>query len=66
MPTIRETILQALHAALQISPLATVLRGAVLPERIPSGGLLILRDGDPGAPDMTLSPLIYHYQHRAG
>jgi hypothetical protein len=28
-------------------------------------GLLILHDGDPGEPSVTLSPLRYHYQHRA-
>ena len=64
MPSIRETILQALHAALQTQP-APVLRGEVLPERVPATGLLILRDGDPGEPEVTLSPLDYHYQHRA-
>ena len=64
MPTPRETILQALLAALQTVPGATVLRGAILPERIPPGGLLILRDGDPGTPEVTLSPLQYHFEHR--
>ncbi len=64
MPTRRETILQALHALLQTQP-APVLRGEVLPERVPAAGLLILRDGDPGEPAVTLSPLRYHYQHRA-
>ena len=65
MPTTRETILQALLAALQTVSGATVLRGAILPERIPAGGLLILREGDPGTPEVTLSPLQYHYEHRA-
>jgi hypothetical protein len=65
MPTPRETILQALLAALQSVPGPTVLRGAILPERIPTGGLLILRDGDTGTPEVTLSPLQYHYEHRA-
>ena len=60
----RETILTALHARLSMLP-ATALRGDVLPERIPTDGLLILRDGDPGDPEVTLSPLRYHYQHRA-
>jgi hypothetical protein len=32
---------------------------------MPAVGLLILRDGDPGEPAATLSPLRYHYQHRA-
>jgi hypothetical protein len=64
MPTSRETILQALQMALQTQP-APVLRGEVLPERLPAAGLLILRDGDSGEPAVTLSPLRYHYQHRA-
>ncbi|GHC39212.1 hypothetical protein GCM10007291_46130 [Gemmobacter nanjingensis] len=64
MPTIRETVLAALHARLQ--PLAALtLRDEVLPERIPAAGLIILRDGQTGEPDVTLSPLRYHYQHRA-
>ena len=64
MPTPRETILAALHARLSALP-ATALRGDVLPERVPAAGLLILRDGEPGEPEVTLSPLRYHYQHRA-
>jgi len=64
MPSIRETILAALHARLLTLP-ATALRGDVLPERVPTDGLLILRDGEPGEPEVTLSPLTYHYQHRA-
>ena len=64
MPTSRETILAALHALLQALS-ATALRGDVLPERVPTDGLLILRDGEPGEPEVTLSPLRYHYQHRA-
>ena len=64
MPSTRETILAALHVCLQ--PLAAlVLRDEVLPERIPPAGLVILRDGQPGEPEVTLSPLRYHYQHRA-
>jgi len=64
MPTPRETILAALHARLSTLT-ATALRGEVLPERVPAVGLLILRDGEPGEPEVTLSPLRYHYQHRA-
>ncbi len=64
MPTPRETILAALHSLLQTLP-ATALRGEILPERVPAEGLLILRDGEPGEPEVTLSPLAYHYQHRA-
>ena len=64
MPTTRETILVALHARLQTLA-APVLRGDVLPERIPAIGLIILRDGKPGEPEVTLSPLTYFYEHRA-
>lgn len=66
MTTKRETVLSAMFAALQgVGAGTTVLRNEVLPERIPAGGLLILRDGQPGEPEVTLSPLRYHWQHRA-
>lgn len=61
----RESILVALFAALGTIPGAKVLRNENLPTRIPNGGLLILRDGDPGEPEVTLSPLTYHYEHKA-
>lgn len=64
MPTTFETVLAALHTRLQ-SLAALTLRDEVLPERIPAEGLIILRDGQPGEPEVTLSPLRYHYQHRA-
>ena len=64
MSTIRETILAALLARLQALA-APVLRGDVLPERIPATGMIILRDGKPGEPEVTLSPLTYFYEHRA-
>ena len=65
MPTTRETVLSALFTTLQgIGGGVTVLRNEVLPERVPVGGLLILRDGQPGELEVTLSPLRYHWQHR--
>ena len=64
MPSKRETILAALHARLQTLA-TTTLRDEVLPERIPATGLIILRDGKPGWPEVTLSPLTWFYQHRA-
>ncbi len=49
MPTTRETILTALFALLQ--PLAALtLRDQVLPQKIPSAGLIIVWDGQPGEP----------------
>jgi len=59
MPTLRETILTALAGLLRTVPHVPVLRGEVLPELIPHTGLMI------GAPRVILSPLMYHYQHRA-
>ena len=64
MTSKRETILTALHLRLQTLA-APVLRGDVLPERIPPTGLIILRDGKPGDPEVTLSPLTYFFEHRA-
>jgi len=61
----RETILQALLVALQTVAGATVLREDILSERVPPGGLVFLRDGDPGAPEVMLSPLNYSYEHKA-
>lgn len=49
------TILAALHT-LQLALPATALRGDVLSERAPTAGL-ILRDGEPGAPEVTFSLL---------
>lgn len=68
MTTRREIVLAALHAVLVArfgGSATTVLRGDVLPEEIPRGGLIILRDGNPGEPEVTMSPLRYHYEHRA-
>ena len=62
-----EEVLAALQAALQAALPAGVLlaRSESLPARIPAAGAVILRDGDPGQPEVTLSPLTWHYQHRA-
>lgn len=65
MPSTRELVLSALHSALTDAALTTVLRGEVMPERVPAAGLIILRDGEPGEPEVTMSPLTYHYEHRA-
>lgn len=62
-----ETVLHALHSALvgRMPYGAKVLRNAVLPERIPAAGIMILRDGNPGTPEALMSPLLYVYEHRA-
>lgn len=49
-----EQILVALRAGLETVPGAKVERNTVVPEKIPAGGLIVLRDGDPGEPDTSL------------
>ncbi|MEI8397374.1 MAG: acyl-CoA transferase [Rhodospirillaceae bacterium] len=65
MPSRRESVLQALLATLTTVPGATVERESAIPERVSQGGLIILRDGDPGTPEIILSPLTYLYDHPA-
>jgi hypothetical protein len=43
-----EQVLGALKALLETVPDAVVERNSVLPEKIPDGGLIVVRDGDPG------------------
>ena len=61
----REDILAALLIQLAGVAGATVSRNIALPTRIPAAGLVILRDGTPGEPEVSLSPLTYHYDHEA-
>jgi hypothetical protein len=59
-----EQVLEALRAVLQTVPGATVQRNSVLPDKIPDGGIIILRDGDPGAPEQALGGFgSTYYQH---
>lgn len=66
MATKREQVLQALFVTLSGIAGPFVSRNSNLPERVPIGGIVILRDGDPGEPEVLLSPPEYVYQHRAG
>jgi hypothetical protein len=61
----REAVLAAVHALVRGAlPDAEVKRNLAKPDRIPPGGLVIIRDGDPGEPEVLLSPLTYVYEHR--
>lgn len=61
----RELAIGALFAVLgQLSLGATVKRNAALPERIAEHAMAILRDGEMGEPEVSLSPLTYHWQHQ--
>ena len=61
----REEVLQALYERLLALSEIVVRRNEVLPLKIPSGGLVGLRDGNVGEPLVLLSPLLYLFQHRA-
>lgn len=63
--TTRETVLEALFEQLQSITGPKVLRNEVLPEKVPSAGLLILRDGNAGEPEVMMSPLSYYWEHIA-
>ena len=65
MTSKREQVLSALFERLQGVPGATVRRNEALPVSVPADGLIILRDGDPGEPDVTLNPRTEYYTHRA-
>ena len=65
MPSKRELVLSALFGQLRAIPIAVVKRNEALPSSVPAGGLVILRDGDPGEPDVTLNPRTEFYSHRA-
>ena len=61
----RENAIAALFAVLgELSLGATVKRNAALPERVSDQAMAILRDGEMGEPEVTLSPLTYHWQHQ--
>jgi hypothetical protein len=65
MPTSKaEQVLEALKTVLETVPGATIERNSVLPEKVPAGGLIILRDGDPGEPEQALGGFgSTYYQH---
>ena len=61
----RENAIGALFAVLgQLSLVTMVKRNAALPERVSDQAMAILRDGEMGEPEVSLSPLTYHWQHQ--
>jgi len=66
----RETALAALHvrlgAALAVrNPAPKVLRNETVPQRLPAGGLVVVRDGETVEETAILSPLAWAVDHRA-
>lgn len=61
----REEVLEAVKALISTAlPHATVLRNREKPARPSPGGDVIIEDGEPGEPEIDLSPLTYNYSHR--
>ena len=58
------TTIEALKTLLGTVPDAVVERNSALPEKVPGGGLIIVRDGDPGDPEQALGGFgNAYYQH---
>lgn len=67
MASRREQVLDAITALVAGAlPFADVERNRDKPQAIGPGGTVIVRDGDPGEPEVTLSPLTYLYDHAIG
>ncbi len=66
----RENAIAALHSIMvsalaSRSPAPLVLRGETIPQRLPPGGLIVLRDGETIEETAILSPLAWAIEHRA-
>ena len=68
--SMREAAIAAQHGRLATSiagrnPAPLVLRGETLPQRLPPGGLVVLREGETVEETAILSPLAWAIEHRA-
>lgn len=61
----REAAIKALFSVVDAVSGIEARRNEPETARIPAGGLVILHDGDPGEPDVLLSPVSYFFEHRA-
>jgi hypothetical protein len=61
-----ENVLQALATLIDDHTTAKFERNASVPEKIPEGGMIVLRDGNPGSPDTALGGFSeVYYEHEA-
>ena len=68
--SMREAAIAALYGRLATSlagrnPAPLVLRGETVPQRLPPGGLVVVRDGETVEETPLLSPLAWQVEHRA-
>lgn len=60
----RESAILALKDALSAPATFEVQRNTAIPTSPLSQGLVVIRDGESGDPDITMSPTEYHYEHQ--
>lgn len=63
MTSKRESVIRELVSILEARNTFEVQRNTAVPVQPTKKGLVVVRDGDPGDPDVTMSPLEYHYEH---
>ncbi|PWS34416.1 hypothetical protein DFH01_25715 [Falsiroseomonas bella] len=68
--SVREAAIAALHGRLAVAlatrnPAPQVLRNETAPQRLPPGGLVVIRDGETVEETAILSPLAWAIEHRA-
>ncbi|MDI3309538.1 MAG: hypothetical protein QJR07_20900, partial [Acetobacteraceae bacterium] len=64
VPLLRAAMAGALRFAAR-NPAPLVLRNETVPQRLPPGGLVVLRDGETAEETPLLSPLAWAVEHRA-
>lgn len=60
----RELAINAVISTLESAGTFEVQRNTAIPTSPLTSGLVVVRDGDCGEPDITMSPTEYHYEHK--
>jgi len=60
----RESAILALKNTLSAPATFEVQRNTAIPTSPLSQGLVVIRDGESGEPEITMSPIEYHYEHQ--
>jgi len=68
MTSKREQVISTLFNKLKTLETASIkiYRNLDKPQQVPTGGMIVLRDGAGDEPEVLLSPLIYIYEHLLG
>lgn len=60
----RESAINAVINILKTSTTFEIQRNTPIPTTALSTGLVVVRDGESGEPEVTMSPTQYHYEHK--